>query len=107
MNVCDHWNALENLIINLIDEEAPLKRFELDANCNVPVLPVHIKRSINKRNRLLKSKSYIHTAPLIKSLNKEIKSFIMQTFGYTKSEFRSKAKSPIHFGQCFKELSYA
>ena len=28
LNVSDHWNALEDIIINVIDEMAPIKSFK-------------------------------------------------------------------------------
>ena len=48
LNVSEHWNVIENLIINVIDEVDPLKVFETSTNLNLTVLPRHIKSSINK-----------------------------------------------------------
>ena len=51
LNVCDHWNALEDVIINCVDEKAPLKSFILN-DSKFDSIPRFVKNKINKRNRL-------------------------------------------------------
>ena len=75
LNVSEHWNEIESLLINIIDKEAPLKSFEVNPTFNKQVLPGYIKRTINKRNRLLKSNNHTQSLPLVKTLNNEIKLF--------------------------------
>ena len=76
LNVCDHWNEIENIIISCVDKIAPLKSYVLKENNCEPV-PGTIKNKINKRNRLLKSRNTTVTAPLIRNLNSEIKEYFV------------------------------
>ena len=55
LNVTDHWNALEDIIINAVDEEAPLKYFKVNNVTKFDGIPISIKQKINKRKRLLHS----------------------------------------------------
>ena len=53
----------------------PLKLCDENPSFNSPDVPFSIKRSINKRNRLLKSNNHDTNLPLIKNLNCEIRKF--------------------------------
>ena len=72
LSVCDHWNALENIIINCVDDIAPLKCLKPN-NSNFEPIPGTVKNKINKLNRLLKSRNTVINAPILRNLNKEIK----------------------------------
>ena len=76
LDVNEHWNALEDIIINCIDYQAPLKQFS-DSEPKFERVNNVIKNKINKNNRLLKSSNTATTAPLIKNLNKEIKDYFV------------------------------
>ena len=49
LNVNEHWNALEDIIISCVDNCAPLKTFVINEN-NFETIPGTIKNKINKRN---------------------------------------------------------
>ena len=68
LNVNEHWNALEDIIISCVDNCAPLKTFVINES-NFETIPGTIKNKINKRNRLLRSRNIPINAPLIRSLN--------------------------------------
>ena len=75
LNVSDHWNALEDIIINVIDEMAPIKSFKVNVTAKLDTVPVSIKQKMNKRKRLLKSTNYTQNTSLIRTLNNEIKRY--------------------------------
>ena len=76
LNVCEYWNTLEDVIINCVDEIAPLKSFTLNGNKSGS-LPRSVKNKINKRNRLLKSNNTTVNVPTIRNLNREIKDYFV------------------------------
>ena len=71
-----YWNELENQLVNIIDELAPLVEF-INDQIIVPV-PAFIKNKIYVRKRLLRSNRRYHTQDKlikIKALNQEIKQY--------------------------------
>ena len=76
-NVKDHWNALEQIIIDSIDEVAPLKQFKVNPTSKSKNVPICIKQKLNKRNRLLKHRNCPLIAPQIKNLNKDIRDYFV------------------------------
>ena len=76
-SVQDHWNVLENALINSVDEIAPLFCMDREANSFKKLTP-NIKHLLNKRKRLLRSnrnKNSVNNLPEILTLNRDIKSF--------------------------------
>ena len=76
LDVQEHWNCLETILIKCVDECVPLVNVTYVLNTkNVPSI---IRNKINVRKRLLKSdreNSSSVNAPRIKTLNKELNSF--------------------------------
>ena len=69
LNVQEHWNCLENILLKIIDELSPLKYVDQNSNTKVKTIHPLIKNKINLRNRLLKlerKRCTIEFAPLIK-----------------------------------------
>ena len=54
-NVQEHWNVLENLIINTVDKLAPLEVYSPLHNKVKSTPPKNVKNLINVRKRLLKN----------------------------------------------------
>ena len=54
MNVQETWNAIENVIINTVDQLAPIKMYPVNPPLKKLNIPWPIKQKFNKRNRLLK-----------------------------------------------------
>ena len=79
-SVQDFWNELENRLIGVVDEIAPLATSS-NNTIKTTVMPPNLKNKINIRKRLIKSNKN-HPCPLklekIKSINKEIKSHYNQ-----------------------------
>ena len=50
LNVCDHWNKLEHVLINCVDRLAPLRDCENVNNFKSQKVPSNVKQKINKRN---------------------------------------------------------
>ena len=76
LNAQEHWNRLENILVNLVDELAPLVPVNENENRKHKNIPTNIKSSINLRKRLLrleKERNSIELAPRIKVLNKSIR----------------------------------
>ena len=69
LDVKSLWNTLENLIINVIDELAPLKQFEVCHSAKCEAVPIFLKQKINKRNRLLKQNKVLNL-PFIREREK-------------------------------------
>lgn len=73
-SVQEYWNSLENVLINAIDDLAPLSE-NVTYQINKSTHPFHIRAKMNKRKKLLK-KNRIQFNPettVIKTLNREIK----------------------------------
>ena len=73
--VQEYWNSLENVLINIIDEIAPLVEYSNEIPVN-EILPALINRKLNKRKKLLKINKTRKSPVLsieIKELNREIK----------------------------------
>ena len=75
-----YWNALENVIINAVDEVAPLiVDVPFDGKCKWEI-PCYIKNKINKRKCLLhldKIRNVSINVPYVKLLNKEINNYFV------------------------------
>jgi hypothetical protein len=74
-SVQEYWNSLENVLINVCDNLAPLSTFQ-KTPFSKKFIPANIKSSLNKRKRLLKlnnTRKCPEIAKSIKILNKEIK----------------------------------
>ena len=56
MNVQETWNAIENVIINTVDQLPPIKMYPVNPPLKELNIPWPIKQKLNKRNRLLKHK---------------------------------------------------
>ena len=83
-DVQTYWNCFESILIDIVDQIAPLEKIGKIKPSN-DFTPANIKHKINKRNRLLKktnSNSTPEKKSLLKTLNKEIKSY----FHYSKSK---------------------
>ena len=52
--VQEYWNTLENMLINIVDKIAPLKRFSNNSTA-VSNPPKTIKSKINRRNNILQN----------------------------------------------------
>ena len=75
LNVQDHWNCLETIIIDCIDDCAPIIYVASCDEAKPKNVPIHVKTKLNTRKRLLKLdrlRSSTVNAPRIKDLNKEI-----------------------------------
>ena len=76
LNVQDHWNLLENEIVNIVDYLAPIEYYSHDLSKNFKnKTPKNLKRLINLRKRLLRHDRInfsTYNAPRIKVLSKEI-----------------------------------
>ena len=83
-DVQTYWNCFESILVDIVDQVAPLEKIGKITPSN-KFIPASIKNKINKRDRLLK-KTIPNSTPekksLLKTLNKEIKSY----FHYTKSK---------------------
>ena len=75
MNVQETWNAIENVIINTVDQLAPIKMYPVNPPLKKLNIPWPIKQKLNKRNRLLKHKLDTRHEPQIKILTSEIKEY--------------------------------
>ena len=75
MNVQENWNAIENVIINTVDQLAPIKMYPVNPPLKKLNIPWPIKQKLNKRNRLLKHKLDTRHEPQIKILTSEIKEY--------------------------------
>ena len=76
LNVQEHWNALENCIINVVDYLVPLEYSDPVFNVTQNTTPKAIKNLINVRKRLLhndRQRNSSFNAPRIKLLSKEIR----------------------------------
>ena len=74
----EHWNVLENVIIDCIDSLAPLEYHSHEGHKPGIRTPKNVKNLINVRNRLLKidrKRNNCFNAPRIKKLNLEIKAY--------------------------------
>ncbi len=79
MSVQDHWNTLENALINTIDEIAPLFYPNQEVKNSKKLSPC-IKNKVNKRKRLLRLNrinNSVNKLPEIRALNREIKAFFL------------------------------
>ena len=75
LNVQEHWNSIENVLLKIIDELVPLKSIDLNANSKLKTVPSLVKNKMNMRKRLLKLEKMRCTtefAPRIKLLTKSI-----------------------------------
>ena len=75
LNVQEHWSYLENLILHIVDELAPLTPFNENVGVKVKTIPPFVKNKINLRKRLLmleKKRKCTELAPRIKLLSKLI-----------------------------------
>ena len=54
LNVQEYWNVLENIIINSVDKNAPIKVITNGSSKKIENLPLQIKNKINERQRLSK-----------------------------------------------------
>ena len=59
LNVQEHWNQLENLIVTIVDELAPLVPFVDNAVIKSKKVPPFVKNKINVRKRLIKCWSFL------------------------------------------------
>ena len=84
MNVQETWNSIENVIIDTVDQLAPIKMYPVNPQHKNPNIPWSVKQKLNKRNRLLKQKLDSRHEPQIKLLTSEIKDY-----------FRSKKVSKV------------
>ena len=75
MNVQETWNAIENVIINTVDQLAPIKMYPVNPPLKKLNIPWPIKQKLNKCNRLLKHKLDTRHEPQIKILTSEIKEY--------------------------------
>ena len=78
LNVQEHWNQLENLIINVTDELAPLTQYDENTCPKNKKVPPHVKNKINLRKRLVtleKKRNSVEQAPRIKLLSKSISDY--------------------------------
>ena len=78
LNVQEHWNCLELVILESLDYCAPLVDVKLNKNQTVTKVPSSIKNKLNLRKRLLKIerlRSSNVNMPRIRSLNVELKRF--------------------------------
>ena len=74
IGVQQHWNVLENVIINVVDAIAPLEEYTVSATSTLKV-NAHCKNKINLKKRLLKQNRLNYsteTHSRIKLLNKEV-----------------------------------
>ena len=55
MSVQDHWNVLENILINVIDSLAPLFTLSVKLKSNKNVVPRNVKQKMNRRKRLIRA----------------------------------------------------
>ena len=77
-SVQEYWNSLENVLINVADKLAPLKRFSNDKLLRPHPLPNAIKKHLNKRKRLLKKNKTMPSTDTqieIKQLNMQIRRY--------------------------------
>ena len=75
LGVQEHWNVLENYIINVVDCLAPLEYNSVVPKKLASSIPKRIKSLLNLRKRLLKNnrqRNNSFNAPRIKLLSKEI-----------------------------------
>ena len=79
ISVQQHWNKLEQVLINSVDELAPLIKIKINGTKKSLFSPTTIiKTKLNKRKRLLKLdrlRNNCANAPSIKLLNKEIRGY--------------------------------
>ena len=78
MNVQDHWNVMENILINVIDSLAPLFIFSVKLKSNKNVVPRNVKQKMKRRKRLIKADLRSvspYNSSEKKLLNSEIKSY--------------------------------
>ena len=78
MNVQDHWNVLESILVDVVDKLAPLFTQIVKINNKKKVVPRNIKQKINKRKRLVRANlrnSSPASSSEIRLLNGEIKSY--------------------------------
>ena len=54
LNVQEHWNQLENLVVNIVDDLAPLVPVDDNAVIKNKKVPPFVKNKINVRKRLVK-----------------------------------------------------
>ena len=55
ISVQDHWNVLENILINVIDSLAPLFTLSVKLKSNKNVVPRNVKQKMNRRKRLIRA----------------------------------------------------
>ena len=80
LNVQEHWNALELVILENVDTCAPLVDIKVNRTNSMTKIPSSIKNKLNVRKRLLKMDRLRSTnvnAIRIRALNVEIKSFFV------------------------------
>ena len=74
------WNSFESILVTVIDELAPVQCIPDKLNVREIKIPIPIKNKINRRDRLLKktiANNTLEKRSLLKTLNKEIKSFFL------------------------------
>ena len=78
LNVGEHWNSIEHVLINCVDKHAPLINISQNHNNNCKWLPNNVKQKLNKRKRLIrldKRNNSIRHAPQVRVLDGEIRTY--------------------------------